>query len=359
MAIRVLIVDDSALVRKVLSDGLSREADIEVVGTASDPYVARDLIVAKRPDVMTLDVEMPRMDGIDFLRKLIPQHPMPVIMVSSMTDTGTQATLDALAAGAVDFIAKPTTNVGLSLSSVVKELAQKIRLNRFAKVRVKNRAIEKRIVQEPFAVLAGSTDKVIALGASTGGTEALREVLLSFPPNSPGIVIVQHMPPKFTQMYADRLNTESVLEIREAKDGDRIIPGRALIAPGGLQMRVVRSGGQYKVVCSGNEKVSGHCPSVDVLFHSVAEHVGSNAVGAILTGMGGDGAEGLLAMRNAGAHTIGQDEESCVIYGMPKVAFEKGAVMRQLPLNEIGPALIRKIGTQTVGQASRGVMGDR
>ncbi len=357
MPTKVLIVDDSALVRKILADGLSKERDIEVVGTASDPYVARDLIIAKRPDVLTLDVEMPRMDGIDFLRKLIPQHPMPVIMVSSMTDKGTQATLDALDAGAVDFIAKPTSNVGQSLSSVVKELAQKVRLNRYAKVRVRHHASEKRIRPEPIAVLAGSTDKVIALGASTGGTEALREVLLSFPANSPGIVIVQHMPPKFTQMYADRLNGESVLEIREARDGDRVIPGRALIAPGGLQMKVVRSGGQYKVVCAGTEKVSGHCPSVDVLFHSVAKHVGSNAVGAILTGMGGDGAEGLLAMRTSGAHTIGQDEDSCVIYGMPKVAFEKGAVIRQLPLGEIGPALIRKIGTKTVGQASRGVAG--
>lgn len=357
MAIKVLIVDDSALVRKVLSDGLSAYDDIEVIGAASDPYVARDMIIAKRPDVMTLDVEMPRMDGIDFLRKLIPQHPLPVIMVSSMTDRGTQATLDALDAGAVDFVAKPTSNIGQSLQDCVNDLAQKIRTNRFAKVRPKSAPTEVKKARPAPAILAGSTDKVIALGASTGGTEALREVLLTMPPNSPGIVIVQHMPPKFTQMYADRLNAESRLEIREAKDGDRIIPGRVLIAPGGLHMRVRRSGGQYKVECKAGEKVSGHCPSVDVLFESVATHVGVNAVGAILTGMGGDGAEGLLKMRMAGAPTFGQDEKSSVIYGMPKVAFEKGAVERQLPLPEIGPALIRKIGTDTVGQASRGVAG--
>ena len=356
MAIKVLVVDDSALVRKVLSDGLNQFNDIEVVGTASDPFVARDMIIAKRPDVMTLDVEMPRMDGIDFLRKLIPQHPIPVIMVSSMTDRGTQATLDALDAGAVDFVAKPTTNLGQTLQDCIADLAQKIRANRYAKVRSNGRHATERRVEAPAAVLAGSTDKVIALGASTGGTEALREVLLSLPPNSPGVVIVQHMPPKFTKMYADRLNSESKLEIREANDGDRILPGRVLIAPGGLQMRVVRSGGQYKVECRGTEKVSGHCPSVDVLFRSVATHVGPNAVGAILTGMGGDGADGLLKMRMGGAATFGQDEQTSVIYGMPKVAFEKGAVERQLPLLEIGPALIRKIGTNTVGQASRGVL---
>jgi two-component system, chemotaxis family, protein-glutamate methylesterase/glutaminase len=357
MAIKVLIVDDSALVRKILSDGLNRTGDIEVVGVACDPYVARDLIIAKRPDVITLDVEMPRMDGIEFLRKLIPQHPIPVIMVSSMTDRGTQATLDALNAGAVDFVAKPTSDLGQSLQDCINDLAHKIRIGRFARVRAKGQAIHDQVSPPATSVLAGSTDKVIALGASTGGTEALREVLMSFPPNSPGVVIVQHMPPKFTQMYANRLNAESRLDIREAKDGDRILPGRVLIAPGGLQMRVVRSGGQYKVECQGSEKVSGHCPSVDVLFRSVASHVGANAVGAILTGMGGDGADGLLKMRQAGATTFGQDEQTCVIYGMPKVAFEKGAVSRQLPLPEIGPALIRKIGTQTVGQASRGVIG--
>jgi len=356
MTVRVLVVDDSALVRQILTEGLNRCPEIEVVGAASDPFVARDLIIAKRPDVMTLDVEMPRMDGIDFLRRLIPQHPIPVVMVSSMTDRGTQATLDALDAGAVDFVAKPASNVGQSLKDVIQELAAKILANRNAKVKSNTRPSEKRIRQTP-AVLKGSTDKVIALGASTGGTEALREVILSFPPNSPGIVIVQHMPPKFTKMYADRLNGESPLDIREAKDGDRIIPGRVLIAPGGFHMRVVRSGGQYKVNCAAGPKVSGHCPSVDVLFESVAKDVGANAVGAILTGMGGDGAEGLLKMRQSGAHTIGQDEETCVIYGMPKVAFQKGAVERQLPLLEIGPTLIRKIGTDTVGQASKGVQG--
>ncbi len=357
--IKVLVVDDSALVRQVLVNGLNKEKDIEVVGSASDPYVARDMIMSKNPDVMTLDVEMPRMDGIEFLRKLIPQHPMPVVMVSSLTDRGTQATLDALDAGAVDFVAKPTTNVGSSLNQVIGELGRKIRANRFAKVRVGKRKSETRIKTAPLTVLKGSTDKVIALGASTGGTEALREVLLSFPPNSPGIVIVQHMPPKFTEMYAKRLNKECPFEVREAKHGDRVIPGRCLIAPGGFQMRVARSGGQYKVEVKGSDKVSSHCPSVDVLFTSVAEQVGSNAVGAILTGMGADGAIGLKKMRDAGAHTFGQDEATCVIYGMPKVALEKGGVETQLSLEMIGPAIIQKIGTNTVGRASKGVLGNQ
>jgi two-component system, chemotaxis family, protein-glutamate methylesterase/glutaminase len=338
--VRVLVVDDSALVRKILKEGLSRHPQIEVVDVASDPFVARDKIVQLKPDVMTLDVEMPRMDGIEFLRRLLPQWPMPVIMVSSLTEAGGQVTLDALAAGAVDFVTKPTSSLGQGLTDYLEELSRKILACRYSKVRLPRQT---QTVATPAAAettLVGGTDKVIALGASTGGTEALRDVLLSFPRNAPGVVVVQHMPPRFTQMYAERIDKECQMEVREAKDGDRILPGRVLIAPGGLQMRVVRSGGQYKVTCSGEQKVSGHCPSVDVLFHSVAEHVGQNAVGAILTGMGADGAEGLVAMRQKGAMTFGQDEASCVVYGMPKVALEKGAVVRQLPLEAIGPAIL-------------------
>jgi two-component system, chemotaxis family, protein-glutamate methylesterase/glutaminase len=341
--VRVLVVDDSALVRKVLKEGLNKHPQIEVVDVASDPFVARDKIVQLKPDVMTLDVEMPRMDGIEFLRKLLPQWPMPVIMVSSLTEAGGQVTLDALSAGAVDFVTKPTSSLGQGLIDYINELSNKILAARFAKVRPqaapKPGAATPKVVE---TTLVGGTDKVIALGASTGGTEALREVLLSFPRGTPGVVVVQHMPPKFTQMYAERIDKQCQMEVREAKDGDRVIPGRVLIAPGGLQMRVVRSGGQYKVTCSGDQKVSGHCPSVDVLFRSVAEHVGPNAVGAILTGMGADGAEGLFEMRQKGAMTFGQDEASCVVYGMPKVAFERGGVARQLPLEAIGPSILHQ-----------------
>lgn len=335
--VRVLIVDDSALVRKVLKDGLGRHPQIEVVDVASDPYVARDKLIAHKPDVMTLDVEMPRMDGIEFLRRLLPQWPIPVVMVSSMTQEGAATTLDALAAGAVDFVAKPTSALGQGLSEQIDEIARKIIAARRARVRLPTRAV---VVRAPAQTLVGGTDKVIALGASTGGTEALREVLVAFPKTTPGVVVVQHMPPKFTLLYAERLAKESAMEVREAADGDRVLPGRILIAPGGLQMRVVRSGGQYRVSCQPGEKVSGHCPSVDALFHSVAAEVGSNAVGAILTGMGADGAEGLLRMRLAGAMTFGQDEASSVVYGMPKVAFEKGAVGKQLPLSEIASAIL-------------------
>jgi two-component system, chemotaxis family, protein-glutamate methylesterase/glutaminase len=340
--VRVLVVDDSALVRKILKEGLNRHPQIEVVDVASDPFVARDKLVQLKPDVMTLDVEMPRMDGIEFLRKLLPQWPMPVIMVSSLTEAGGQVTLDALAAGAVDFVTKPTSSLGQGLTEYLDELSRKILACRYSKVRVPRQTQTVVTPKAAEATLVGGTDKVIALGASTGGTEALREVLLSFPRNTPGVVVVQHMPPRFTQMYAERIDKECQMEVREAKDGDRVLPGRVLIAPGGMQMRVVRSGGQYKVTCGGEQKVSGHCPSVDVLFHSVADQVGQNAVGAILTGMGADGAEGLLQMRHKGAMTFGQDEASCVVYGMPKVAFEKGGVARQLTLEAIGPAILNQ-----------------
>lgn len=336
--VRVLVVDDSALVRKVLREGLNRHPQIEVVDVASDPFVARDKLVEWKPDVMTLDVEMPRMDGIEFLRRLLPQWPIPVVMVSSMTQAGAQTTFDALAAGAVDFVAKPTSALGQGLAEQLDELAQKILTARWAKVRVRQRAA----VAAPAVpqALVGGTDKVIALGASTGGTEALREVLTAFPKTAPGVVVVQHMPPKFTLLYAERLAKECAMEVREAADGDRVLPGRVLIAPGGLQMSVVRSGGQYRVTCRAGDKVSGHCPSVDVLFHSVAREVGANAVGALLTGMGADGAEGLLRMRQAGAVTFGQDEATSVVYGMPKVAFDKGAVSKQLPLSEVASAIL-------------------
>ncbi len=347
--IRVLIVDDSALVRDILSRGLSQDPGIEVVGSANDPYMARDRIVQLQPDVLTLDVEMPRMDGVEFLRRLMPQYPLPVVMVSSLTQRGKQITIDALEAGAVDFVAKPTSNVAAGLQGMLNELRAKIKIASTANVshwKSKRPALGPRPLPAS-AALAESTDKVVAIGASTGGTEAIRRVITEFPATMPGVVIVQHMPAGFTRMFADRLNQLCAREVKEAENGDRIMPGRVLIAPGEKQMRVVRSGGQYQVRCEAGEKVSGHCPSVDVLMHSVAQQVGANAVGAMLTGMGADGADGMLAMRRAGARNLAQDEASCVVFGMPKVAFERGGAERLVPIDEMARAIVQMLGEKT------------
>jgi two-component system chemotaxis response regulator CheB len=339
--IRVLVVDDSALVRNILSQGLSLDPGIEVVGTASDPYIARDKIVELNPDVLTLDVEMPRMDGVAFLRKLMPQYPIPTVMVSSLTQRGKQITIDALDAGAVDFVAKPTSNVAAGLNAMLMELRAKVKIASTANVsHWKGKRVAPRAATIAPKALAESTDKVIAIGASTGGTEAIRRVVESFPANTPGVVIVQHMPPGFTKMFAERLNQLCQMEVREAVDGDRVRTGLILVAPGGVQLKVIRSGGFYQVRCGGTEKVSGHCPSVDVMMQSVAEQVGKNSIGGMLTGMGQDGAEGMLAMKNAGARCIAQDEATSVVFGMPKVAFEKGGAERLVPLDKIAPALL-------------------
>lgn len=341
--IRVLIVDDSALVRQLLAKGLGMDPEIEVVGTASDPYVARDKIVQLKPDVMTLDVEMPRMDGVDFLRRLMPQYPIPVLMVSSLTQRGKQITLDALDAGAVDFVAKPSTDLARGLSGMLQDLRAKVKQTSKANVsHWKNKQVVRSSssARAPQKALAESTDKVIAIGASTGGTEAIRQMVTQFPVSMPGVVIVQHMPAGFTKMFADRLNQLCAMDVKEAANGDRIMPGRILVSPGGLHMRVVRSGGIYKVQCEPGENVSGHCPSVDVLMNSVAQHVGSNAIGVMLTGMGSDGAAGMLAMRQAGARNLAQDEATSVVFGMPKVAYERGGAERLLPLDRIAPAVI-------------------
>ena len=345
--IRVLVVDDSALVRELLTAGLAKDPELEVVGSAANPYIARDKIVELRPDVMTLDVEMPRMDGVDFLRRLMPQYPIPVIMVSALTQKGAQITLEALEAGAIDFVTKPSTDVARGLNQMLADLRQKIKMA--AKVDLsawKNRAV-RREKPSPVVVrtaLSESTDKVIAIGASTGGTEAIRRVISSFPANMPGIVIVQHMPPGFTKHFSDNLNEICEMDVQEAKTGDRVMPGRVLIAPGGKHMTVRRSGGIYLVDCQEGENVNGHCPSVDVLFHSVARYVAGNAVGVILTGMGGDGADGLLAMRQAGARTIAQDEATCVVFGMPKVAIDRGGVEKIGPLDTIPQMIVSTLG---------------
>jgi two-component system chemotaxis response regulator CheB len=372
--IRVLIIDDSALVRDLLAKGLASDPAIEVVGTAPDVYVGRDKIVELNPDVLTLDIEMPRMDGVEFLRRLMPQYPLPVVVVSSLTQRGKHITMQALEAGAVDFVAKPTANLAHGLAAMMMELRTKVKIASTAHVahwkHTQHKLVPQRQVQmgiapaktsslparthplhaipPPAAALAESTDKVIAIGASTGGTEAIRAIITNLPPLMPGIVIVQHMPPGFTKAFADRLNEESLLEVREAKTGDRVMRGTVLVAPGDFQMRVVRSGGRYELVCTKSEKVNGHRPSVDVLMHSVAQYVGANACGVILTGMGGDGAQGLKAMRDAGAWTLGQDEETSVVYGMPKVAFDVGAVETVLPLQSIASTLVHRIQRQGV-----------
>jgi two-component system chemotaxis response regulator CheB len=341
--IRVLVVDDSALVRQILTNGLAMDPGIEVVGSAADPYMARDKIVQLKPDVLTLDVEMPRMDGVEFLRKLMPQYPLPIVMVSSLTQKGKQITMEALEAGAVDFVTKPTTNVAQGLNAMLMELRAKVKIASTANVsHWKGKRVEARstITSGASRALAESTDKVVAIGASTGGTEAIKKVVTQFPATMPGVVIVQHMPPGFTKMFSERLNQLCAMEVKEAENGDRIRPGRILVAPGAMQMEVIRSGGIYQVRCAPGEKVSGHCPSVDVMMHSVAKQVGRNAVGVMLTGMGSDGADGMLAMKNAGARNIAQDEASSVVFGMPKVAYERGGAEKLFPIDRIAAQVI-------------------
>lgn len=340
MPIKVLIVDDSATARAVLTDILSSDPMIEVVGTASDAYVARDKIVELRPDVICLDVEMPRMDGITFLKRLMHYMPLPVIMVSSLTQSGAKTTLDALEAGAVDFVPKPHSHIYDGKEEMRDELIAKIKTA--AKVKVKQHVL-RNTQQANTNSLAETTHKILAIGASTGGTEALKDVLMGLPRNAPGAIIVQHMPANFTGPFAERLNSLCAIEVREARNGDSITPGVALIAPGDYHMVVRRSGARYYVEIGNGEKVSGHRPSADVLLNSVAKIAGANAIGVILTGMGADGAKGLLAMRNAGARTIGQDEASCVVYGMPKVAYDIGAVEKQLPLHKIANGIIESL----------------
>ena len=336
--IRVLVVDDSAIVRQVLTRELQVYPDIDVVGTAPDPYVGRDKIVELKPDVLLLDVEMPRMDGVTFLRKLMRYHPMPVIIVSSLTAKGSAMALDAIDAGALEVMCKPGS--AFSVAEMTEQLVQKIRAVRWAQVRRPGAPVETPVARPATLSIAQTTHKIIAIGASTGGTEAIREVLMRFPANAPGAVIVQHMPAYFTTSFAERLNQLCEIEVREAKDGDSVRPGLALIAPGNFHMLLRRSGARYYVEVRDGPTVCLQRPSVEVLFKSVARYAGANAVGAILTGMGSDGAKGLLEMRQAGAWTIAQDEKTSVVYGMPAKAVEFGAAAIQLPLQKIGDALL-------------------
>ncbi|MFW5880663.1 MAG: protein-glutamate methylesterase/protein-glutamine glutaminase [Spirochaetota bacterium] len=341
-AVRVLVVDDSALARQIITGAISRHPKIDVVGTAPDVYVARDRIVALKPDVLTLDVEMPRMDGVQFLKRLMPQYPMPVIIVSALTRAGAAITLDALASGAVDFVPKPSSSFGQKLDSMADELVEKILVAAQTDVsRWRDQSFQLAAVKHKQTSLQESSAKVIAVGASTGGTVALTGVIRSLPTTVPGMVVVQHMPPVFTGMFADKLNEISAVEVKEAADGDRVLTGRVLIAPGGVHTTVERQGGRYVVRCKAGEPVSGHCPSVDVLMESVATAVGRNAVGVVLTGMGSDGANGLLRMRQAGARTFAQDEASSVVFGMPKQAYQNGAAEKLVAITKVADELVR------------------
>lgn len=340
MAIRVLIVDDSATAREVLTRALRKDSEIEVIATAPDAFIARDKLVMQKPDVVCLDVEMPRMDGITFLKKIMQYMPVPVLMVSSLTQRGAQVTFDALDAGAIDYVAKPHQNIYDGIDEIEQELIDKVKM--VASSNLKAKILKKKISNKTTTktALHVTTNKIIAIGASTGGTVALSEFIKNLPRDIPGIVIVQHMPGGFTKSFASRLNDISEVEVSEAKDGEIIGRGKVLIAPGEYHMVIRREGGQYKVKLGTGDKVSGHRPSVDVLFNSVSKEAGANAVGIILTGMGSDGAKGLLKMKNAGGKTIGQDEKSCVVYGMPKIAYEIGAVENQIPLDSINDKLI-------------------
>ena len=339
-AVKVLIVDDSAVVREVLTRELSRQPGIEVVGTAPDPYIARDKILQLDPDVMTLDVEMPRMDGITFLRKIMQHHPVRTIMLSSLTPKGGEMAMEALAAGAVDVLCKP--GAAYTVGDLVPVLAQQIRAAAqvdIAKMRLAGSASARPSAPATKALLQ-TTNKILAIGASTGGTRAIEDMLMSMPANCPAIVIAQHMPAGFTQSFSQRLDRICAMEVREAKDGDSVVPGVALVAPGNYHMRLSRSGARYYVELNQTERRHFQRPAVDELFESVAEYAGRNAVGAILTGMGADGAEGLLKMREAGAHTIAQDEKTSVVWGMPGEAVKRGAAVEVLPLPQVATAAL-------------------
>jgi len=340
--IKVLIVDDSAMVRNIFSQKLSKFPDIEIVGTAPDPYIARDKIIRLKPDVITLDIEMPRMDGLTFLRKLMRYYPLPVIMVSSLTLKGGKLTLEAMDIGAVEVMAKPGGSY--VIGDMGTQLAEKIRAASRVKMVKRNPAHQPtRIEYKPIGALSKTSNKVIAIGASTGGTEALKNVLSRMPCNSPGMVIVQHMPAKFTTAFAERLDNICQVTVKEAQNNDTVNSGTALIAPGNYHMILRRSGARYYVEVKTGPMVHHQRPAVDLLFKSTAQYAGPNSIGAILTGMGVDGAEGLLKMKQSGAKTIAQDEKSCVVFGMPKEAIKMGAADKVLPLDRIAEEMVRMV----------------
>lgn len=347
--IRVIVVDDSALVRSLLAEIINWQSDMECIGTANDPLIAREMIRELNPDVITLDVEMPRMDGIDFLGRLMRLRPMPVLMISTLTERGAEVTLKALELGAVDFVAKPRVGLSSGLNELAGQIVDKIRVASVAHVRRIQRdpvtGGNAAPVSTPSAGLLGrlSTEKLIFIGASTGGTEAIKEVLVHMPADSPAIVITQHMPPGFTTSFAARLNGLCQITVKEAVNGERILPGHAYIAPGGTQFHISRSGANYVAVVDDGPPVNRHKPSVEVLFKSAAAVVGRNAFGIMLTGMGNDGAAAMREMKDAGSYNYVQDEASCIVFGMPREAIAHGAADEVLPLTQIAPALVARL----------------
>ncbi|TSE18579.1 Chemotaxis response regulator protein-glutamate methylesterase [Tepidimonas alkaliphilus] len=353
--IKVVVVDDSALVRSLLAEIINRQPDMECVGTAADPLQAREIIRERNPDVITLDVEMPKMDGLEFLARLMRLRPMPVVMVSTLTEQGAETTLKALELGAVDFVAKPRIGVSAGLQELADDIVEKIRIAAKAHVRrlaapPPTPAVRGSAASGPAAPAAAaptpirlSTEKVICIGASTGGTEAIKEILMELPADAPAVVITQHMPPGFTASFAARLDSLCRIRVAEARDGERILPGHAYVAPGGKQFSIARSGANYVAVVDDSPPVNRHKPSVEVLFRSCARVLGPNAIGVMLTGMGGDGAQAMKEMRDAGAYNIAQDEASCVVFGMPKMAIQAGAVHEVLPLKQIARAIMERV----------------
>jgi two-component system chemotaxis response regulator CheB len=358
--IKVVVVDDSALVRSLLTEIINRQNDMACIGAAADPLVAREMIRELNPDVITLDVEMPRMDGLEFLSRLMRLRPMPVVMVSTLTEQGAETTLRALEMGAVDFVAKPRIGVSSGLQELAGDIVDKIRVAASAHVKrlpsapAAGAAAASSAPQAPRAALPRvSTEKIICIGASTGGTEAIREVLVPLPADSPAIVITQHMPPGFTTSFAHRLDTLCRIRVQEARDGDRILPGHAYIAPGGHHLRIDRNGSNYVAVVEDTEPVNRHRPSVEVLFKSAARVLGPNALGIMLTGMGADGAAAMREMKDAGSYNYVQDEATCVVFGMPRMAIQHGAAHEVLPLAQIGPALLARLAATPSGVRHR------
>lgn len=345
MTIKVLVVDDSALIRQILSEIIKSESDMTLVGAAPDAFVAKKLVLEKSPDVITLDIEMPKVDGLRFLEVLMNAKPTPVVMISTLTEKGAEATLRSLELGAIDFVAKPKIGVAQGMAEYHELIVDKIRTAARSKVKKAKPAK----VSSVNKVSYSGTEKLIAIGASTGGTEAIKEVLQTFPANAPATVITQHMPAGFTSTYARRLDSVCQMQVKEAKGGERLLPGQAYLAPGDKHMEIERSGADYRIRLSDGPRVSGHKPSVDVLFNSLCKSAGSNAIGVLLTGMGSDGANGLLELFNAGCETFCQDEASCIVFGMPKVAIEKGAAKSVLSLDDMGKAIM-----QTVEKLSAG-----
>ncbi|GAB7536224.1 chemotaxis response regulator protein-glutamate methylesterase [Burkholderia sp. 22PA0099] len=349
--IKVLCVDDSALIRSLMTEIINSQPDMSVCATAPDPLVARDLIKQHNPDVLTLDVEMPRMDGLDFLERLMRLRPMPVVMVSSLTERGSEITLRALELGAVDFVTKPRVGIRDGMLDYAEKLADKIRAAARARVRQAAPARPAAAAGQANAPLMNnplvSTEKLLIVGASTGGTEAIRELLVPLPPDAPAVLIAQHMPPGFTKSFAQRLNTLCRIAVKEAEHGERVLPGHAYIAPGHAHLLLARSGANYIAHLSDEPPVNRHRPSVDVLFRSAATHAGKNAIGVILTGMGRDGAAGLLEMKRAGARTFAQDEASCVVFGMPREAIALGGADEVVPLSEMSRRVLSAMGERT------------